>query len=93
MASPQWRPEVIEEPEPGQPSPEQPPRELGLLMLALKSLSQRAIAAIADLFFLATVASAFWLWAVTPEPNPHQIVSLTIYALFVLAANWLVRRK
>lgn len=91
MAQP-WRPEVIEEPEQVLPTPE-PPRELELLMLALKTLSQRAIAAIADLFFLATVASAFWLWAVTPEPNTYQIISLTIYAVFVLAANWLVRRK
>lgn len=91
MAEPiRWQPEIVEEPT---PETEKPPRELGLLLLGLKALSQRAIAAIADVFFLATVASAFWLWYLTPEPNPQQIVSLTIYALFVLAANWLVRRK
>lgn len=91
MAQPQWRPEVIEEVEP--PAPEKPPRELALLLLSLKALSQRAIAAISDLFFLLTVASCFWLWYLTPEPNAYQIVSLSLYALFVLAANWLVRRK
>jgi hypothetical protein len=68
-------------------------RGAGLLLLALRALSQRAIAAIADLFFLLTVASAFWLWTVTPSPNSYQIVALSIYAAFVLAANWLVRRK
>lgn len=63
------------------------------LAIGLGALSKRAIAAIADLFFLATVGSAFWLWYLTPQPNEKQIVSLTIYAAFVLAANWLARRK
>lgn len=63
------------------------------LMLGLRALSQRAVAAIADLFMLATVGSAFWLWWLTPKPDVYQIVSLTIYALFVLAANYIVRRK
>lgn len=93
MAAPRF--EIVEEPD--QPATdtaaEKPPVEFGLLMLALKALSQRAIAAIADLFFLLTVASSFWLWTVTPDPNTYQIVSLTIYALFVLAANYLVRRR
>jgi hypothetical protein len=63
------------------------------LMLGLQALSQRAIAAIADLFMLATVGSAFWLWYLTPKPDLFQIASLTIYALFVLAANFIVRRR
>ncbi len=63
------------------------------LMLALKALSQRAIAAMADLFMLATVGSAFWLWWMTPKPDLFQIASLTIYAVFVLAANWIVRKS
>lgn len=65
---------------------------LAILMASLKALSARALEALASLFTLATVASAFYLWFLTPEPNVLQIVSLTIYALFVLAANWLVRR-
>lgn len=64
-----------------------------MLLLGLKALSQRAIAAIADLFMLATVGSAFWLWYLTPKPDIYQIVSLSIYALFVLAANYIVRRR
>ena len=62
------------------------------LLLGLKALSQRAIAAIADLFMLVTVASGWWLWASIPDPNDRQIVALTLYAAFVLGANYIVRR-
>jgi hypothetical protein len=64
-----------------------------MLMLGLKTLSQRAVAAIADLFMLLTIGSAFWLWYLTPQPDIYQIVSLSIYALFVLAANYIVRSR
>ena len=65
----------------------------GLLVLALKALSQRALAAITDLFTLLTVASAFWVWCSVLDPNVLQIVHHSIYGVFVLAANWIVRRK
>ena len=64
-----------------------------MLVLGLKTLSQRALGAIADLFTLATVFSAFYLWFLTPTPNVFQIASLTIYAVFVLAANYIVRGR
>lgn len=64
-----------------------------VLLLALKALSQRAIAALADLFMLATVGSAFVLWYLTPRPDIYQIVSLSIYSAFILAANWIVRGR
>lgn len=73
--------------------PEKEAPGTGLLLLALKALSQRAVAAIGNLFTLTTVFGAWWLWYTTPDPNPHQIISLTIFATFILAANWLVRRK
>lgn len=63
------------------------------LLLGLKALSQRTLTALADLFTLITVALVFWLWAATPHPDQYQIVSLSIFALFVLAANWIVRRR
>ena len=70
-----------------------PRRDTGLLLLALKTLSQRALAAVADLFTLVTVGSAFWLFfAVKDQPNTFQLVLAATYALFVLAANWIVRR-
>ena len=65
---------------------------ISMLVLGLRALSQRALTAIADLFMLTTVGSAFWLWLSTPSPTTYQIVSLTIYAVFVLAANVIVRR-
>ena len=67
--------------------------QVAMLTLALKALSQRALVAIADLFTLLTVGSAFWLWASIPAPNDRQIIALSIYACFVLAANYIVRRK
>jgi hypothetical protein len=64
-----------------------------LIQLALAALSQRALVAVADLFTLLTVASAFWLWSSIPAPNDRQIIALSIYACFVLAANWIVRGR
>lgn len=62
------------------------------ITLGLKVLSQRAIAATKDIFTLLSVGSSFWLWWSIPDPSTTQIVSLTIYALFILAANVIVRR-
>lgn len=66
---------------------------LSVLMLALKGLSQRALVAVADLFTLATVASAFWLWLSIHDPNTYQLIGLAMYGIFILAANYLVRSK
>ena len=63
------------------------------LTLALRSLSQRALAALADLFMLVTVASAWWLWMVTPDPNSYQLIGLSVYAVFILLVNVIKRRK
>jgi hypothetical protein len=66
---------------------------IAMITLGIKTLSQRALTAATDLFTLLTVCSAFWLWWSIPAPNDRQIVALTIYAAFILAANWIVRRK
>jgi hypothetical protein len=78
--------------EPQAPAPATP-IQVAMLTLALKALSQRALTAAMDLFTLITVSLGFYLWLLTPDPNEHQIVSLSIYAAFTLAANWIVRRK
>ena len=95
MAAPQkW--EVIQdelEPEKAAPPTDAQPPGLDLLLLSLKTLSQRAITAVTNLFTLVTMAGTWFLWYKTPDPNPTQIVSLSIFAAFVLAANWLVRRR
>jgi hypothetical protein len=64
-----------------------------MLMMGLGALSKRALAAMPALFAVPAVGSAFWLWYLTPKPDVFQIVSLTIYALFVLTACWLVRMR
>lgn len=62
------------------------------VMLALRTLSQRAVASARTWFTLGSVASTWALWQATPDPTPTQIGSLTIYAGFILAANIIVRR-
>lgn len=62
------------------------------LTLALKSLSQRAIAGGKAWLMLASLASIFWVWGAVPDPSYTQIVSHSIYAIMVLAANVIVRR-
>jgi hypothetical protein len=73
---------------------EAPKREAvatNLLLLSLKTLAQRTVVAVADLFTLLTVTSAWTLWYINPNPNTLQIVSLSIYAVFVVAVNVIVR--
>ena len=62
-----------------------------MLIMGLGALSKRALASLPALFAVPAVGSAFWLWYLTPKPDVFQIVSLTIYALFVLTACYLVK--
>lgn len=62
------------------------------LALGLKALSQRAIAATKDVFTLLSIGSVFWVWTSVPDPSTTQIVSHSIYAVVILAANVIVRR-
>ena len=64
-----------------------------MLSMAITALSQRALIALSASFTLLTVGSAFYLWFLTPDPTDRQIVSLTIYALFVLSINIISRKK
>ena len=84
--------EIIDQEDEPAPRPKAEAAGTAMLLLGLKALSQRALAAVADLFTLATVGSAFWLWLSIHEPNAYQLVSEAMYAVFVLAANWIVRR-
>ena len=62
------------------------------LTLGLKALSQRAIHGLRAGFTLLSAGAIFWVWTATPDPKPSQIVSMTIFALVMLAANVIVRR-
>jgi hypothetical protein len=66
-------------------------RGFSILALALKTMGQRALIAVDNLFTLVTVCLAFYLWHSIPEPNTLQVVALALFALFVLAANVIVR--
>ena len=80
--------------------PDDPPEQDSLstrvavsaLALGLKALSQRALAATKDVFTLLSVGTIFWIWNDHPDPSVTQIVSLSLYATFILAANVIVRR-
>jgi hypothetical protein len=64
---------------------------MSILALALKTMGQRALIAVDNLFTLVTVCLAFYLWHSIPDPNTLQVVALALFALFVLAANVIVR--
>ncbi len=62
------------------------------LIIALKALSQRSIIAVASLFNLVLLASAFVLWwQIIEAPSVLQIVTTSIYSLFILVALWMRR--
>lgn len=67
---------------------------LKMLLMGLRSLSQRSLVAIASLVDLMLLASAFVLWLkVIREPSPVQLVGIGGYALFILVAIWLRNRR
>lgn len=80
------------EDDPPEQTPPKEDRGFSLLMMALKALSQRTVIALASLFTLITVGSAFWLFLATPDPTTFQLIKLAMYGVFVLAANFIVRR-
>lgn len=85
--------EIPDYPEPlPQPDSKLTEAAAAAVSLALKALSQRALAGGKALATLVSVGSCFWLWNATPNPTATQIVSLSIYALFILAANVIVRK-
>jgi hypothetical protein len=66
-------------------------RGMSILALALKTMGQRALIAIDNLFTLVTVCLAFYLWHSISDPNVLQVIALALFGLFVLAANIIVR--
>lgn len=74
-------------------APQASAAHIAMLRIALTALAQRAAVAVMDCFTLITCAGAWWLWYLTPDPNTFQIVHNSIFAVFVLAANWIVRGR
>jgi hypothetical protein len=65
---------------------------MAMLMMGLKALSQRALIALSACFTLITVGSCFWLYMSRSTLDPQELILCGMYALFVLAANAIVRR-
>lgn len=63
------------------------------LLLGLKTLSQKTLIALGNLFTLFATLSVFCLYYTTlPNPSVNQLIGLAFYALFILALH-LIRRK
>jgi hypothetical protein len=66
---------------------------IAALTLGLSALSQRAVIALSRTFVLLATASAFALWwRVMPDPTVLQLIGLSLYAVFALAASVIVRK-
>lgn len=81
------------ETEPKAPAPVDNGVVIAMLTIGLKALGARALTALMDLFCLITCAGVWVIWYLTPDPSYQQIVHNSIFALFVLAANYIVRKK
>ena len=88
---------VIEDDEPTPSAPQNGSKleQAGIeaLALGLSALSQRFVVALSKLFVLLATASAFALWwRVMPEPTVLQLIGLSLYAIFALAASVIARK-
>lgn len=71
----------------------QPKAENIALQMLLAAIGQRIGAFFHAFFVLLTVGSCWWLWLqAPPDPSVRQIVSLALYAAFILALH-VIRRK
>lgn len=81
--------------QPLQPPPQSPATQAALagLIIALKALSQRTIVALASLFDLVLIGSAFVLWwQIIDDPNALRITAAGMYSGFI-ASVLLMRRR
>jgi hypothetical protein len=75
-----------------QPSSQNLDRITGMLMMALRALSQRTVVALASLVDLALAGSVFALWVmVIEQPTTLQLTGLGMYGAFILICLWLRR--
>ena len=91
MAEP-FKLEVVPEIDPAEGGQARSDAGMTMLMMGLKALSQRALIALSACFTLITVGSCFWLYMSRTSLDPQQLVLCGMYAIFVLAANVIVRR-
>lgn len=66
---------------------------LGILLLTLKTLSQKTLIALAEIADLLVIASAFVVWLrIIAEPSEYQLIGAGLYGAFALMAVWLRNR-
>lgn len=95
-ASPLFKTLAIEPDPPPATSPQAAQQQavaIQMIRMALSALWQQYVIALSHLFTLASGGSCFVLWLLTPDPNQHQLISMGMYAAFVLVANVLVLRS
>lgn len=87
--------EVTSEEVPSQPEPNHAAQaSMQLLVLALKTLSQRTVIALAALRGLVLAGSVFWLaMTVVENPSTPKLVGLGLYAAFVVIIELMVSRR
>lgn len=65
-----------------------------LLILALKTLSQRALLAIASIKGMLLAGTVFWLALnVNIDPTPGRLMGLGLYAAFILIVGYMDFRR
>lgn len=75
------------------PSTEEGAAYLDVILLALKLLGQRTIAALDHALPLLALGTGFWLWlSVMPQPSYPQLGGLALYAAFTLLMLIVTRR-
>lgn len=86
-------PALTRDPEPSPVAAAVTSAATSMLLLGLKTLSQKTVVALASLFTLLTAASVFAIaFVISQNPSTLQLVLLGIYAAFVLLLNF-VRRN
>lgn len=65
-----------------------------LLLLTLKTISQKTLIALSDLADLLLLSSAFALWMmIIAQPTDRQLIAVGGYSLFVLGSLWMRSRR
>ena len=66
---------------------------LSILMLSLRTLSQKTLIAFSSLFTLLTAATVFALaYVISSSPSTYQLIELGLYSAFVLLLH-ITRKK
>ena len=68
---------------------------MNLLIMAVKTISQRALIAATNLVTLIGLGTAFWLWLAVMErtdgPTTSQLIGLGLYGLLLVGLRWVWR--